>query len=231
MRKLHPEYCAVASGRVMRPWGIAMRYTAFSFLGLLALVLTSCASPYQVAQLPERDADLYPLAQSKAGVTIAIDEIRNPERARLYFGADLIGKRIVPVAVVISNHAEHRVDVRPANVLLYRGKEIVDPLPLELVVEAAKREHALHSGAGQQIDDFFRTAALNEKVVLAHETYQGVMFFPAPKPRKRSDDFFMLNLYREAAVKLRVDVTVLDTGDRLHFGPFSLSLGESSNAF
>jgi hypothetical protein len=205
----------------------------FTVLAFLALVLSACSSPYQVARLPEREADMYPVAQSKAGVTIAIDEIRNADRAKLYFGADLIEKRIVPVSVVVSNHASQRIVVQPSDVLLYRGKDVVDPLPLEAVVNAAKRERLfLSSSAARQIDEFFKRAALSEKILLPNETYQAVMFFPAPPSRKSGDDeFSVMNLYRQAAAKLRVHVTVLDSSDRLHFGPFPLSLGEDSDRF
>jgi len=200
-------------------------------LALVTLVLASCAGgPYQVVWLPERDADLYPLSQKKAGITIAVDEIKSAERAERYFGADLINNGIVPVALVISNYGEHRVNVKPSDVLLSRGKEVIDPLPLELVVEAAKREHGfVGAKTEEKIEAFFKSVAFSETVLSPNDTYQGVMFFPAPKPDKTRDQFFTaLSLWREAGAKVVVGATDLDTHDRLHFGPFSVFLGENA---
>ena len=210
---------------------IGMLDMRVTFLAFVSLVLASCAAgPYQVVSLPERDADLYPLSQKKAGITVAIDEIKSAERAERYFGADLINDGIVPVAVIVSNYGEHRVNVKPSDVLLSRGKEVIDPLPLELVVEAAKREHGfLPEKAEERIDAFFKSVAFSETVLFPNDTYQGVMFFPAPKPDKTKDPFFTaLSLWREAGPKVLVGATDLDTRDRLHFGPFSVFLGENA---
>ena len=56
--------------------------------------------------LSEREADLYPLSQTKAGITVAVDEISNTERATQYFGIDMFEHGILPINVVISNHTE-----------------------------------------------------------------------------------------------------------------------------
>src|SRR5882757_9947027 len=95
-------------------------------LSCVALALLSCASPYQVVKLPEREADLYPLSQTRAQITIAIDEIANTERGWRYFGADLTSEGILPVVVVVTNYGMDRVVVRPSDILAHRGVEIVD---------------------------------------------------------------------------------------------------------
>lgn len=203
-----------------------------SVLILSAVVLAGCASSYQVVRMPQREADVYPHSQTKAGITIAIDEIKGVDRAERYFGADLIKEGILPLAVVVSNYGEHRVIVKPSDVLLHRGKQIVDPLPIEAVVAIAKRQHwFLRSTTEERIDSFFEGMAFSETPLLPNETYQGVMFFPIPKPQKTQDTFFtVLSLYREGGPKIRVGVTNLETRDRLHFGPFSLSLPEDTPA-
>ena len=64
---------------------IAMLNARVTFVALVTFALASCAAgPYQVVWLPQRDADLYPLAQKQAGITIAIDEIKSPGRAERY---------------------------------------------------------------------------------------------------------------------------------------------------
>src|SRR5713101_6700194 len=107
---------------------------------LVVVLLAGCGS-YQVAQMPQYEADLYPLTQSKSGITIGIDDIRSPERAQRYFGADLVKDGVLPVNVVVSNYGKHRVVVKPSDILLHRGKEIVDPLPIQIVAAAAKGQH------------------------------------------------------------------------------------------
>ena len=76
------------------------------------------------AQLPEYEADVYPLTQSHAGVTVAIDEIRGAQRLERHFGADLTRGGVVPVNVVISNHSRQTVTVKPADILLYRADKV-----------------------------------------------------------------------------------------------------------
>lgn len=183
--------------------------------------------------MPQREADLYPHSQTKAGITIAIDEIKGVDRAERYFGADLIKEGILPLAVVVSNYGEHRVIVKPSDVLLHRGTEILDPLPVEVVVAIAKSQRwFLRSKTEERIDSFFEGMVFKETALLPNETYQGVMFFSIPKPEKTRDTFFtVLSLYREGGPKVRVGVTDLETRDRLHFGPFSVSLPQDTHSY
>lgn len=200
---------------------------------LLAVALLGCAGSYQVVQIPQRDADLYPLSQTKAGVTIAIDEVRSAARAERYFGANLIKGGILPVSVVVSNHSAHRVVVKPSDILLHRNKEVIDPLPLEMVVAMAKSEHGfLGAKTEQPIDRFFADLAFKETILLPNDTYHGVMFFADPTPERRSDRFFtILRVFREGGPKIRVAVTNLDSNERVHFGPFSLSAPDPASLY
>lgn len=190
------------------------------------ILLTACASSYQVVRMPQREADLYPYSQTKAGISIAIDEVRDAARAERYFGADLIKVGILPLAVVVSNYSDHRIVVKPSDILLHRGAEIIDPLPVEIVVALAKAQRwFLRARTEERIDSFFESMSFRETALLPNETYQGVMFFSTPRPqRTRSTFFTVLSLFREGGPKIRVGVTDLETLDRLHFGPFSLSV-------
>jgi hypothetical protein len=200
---------------------------------LLGLVLQGCAGSYRVVQIPQYEADLYPLSQAKAGITISIDEIKSPQRAERYFGADLIKEGIVPVNVVVSNYGKQRVVVKPSDILLYRGKEIIDPLPVEMVVATAKRQHRfLRFNTEEEVNKFFENATFKETVLLPQETHRGVMFFATPTPRRTVDRFFTaLSVYREGGPKIRVGLTNLDTGERLLFGPFSIALPQNGGLF
>jgi hypothetical protein len=203
-----------------------------SILILFAVILGGCAGSYHVVRMPQREADLYPLAQTKGGVTIAIDEIKGAARAERYFGADLIRKGILPLAVVVSNYGKHPVVVKPADVMLHRGKEIIDPLPLEVVLAAAKSQHwFLRSRTEAQIDSFFKGIVFTETTLSPGDSYQGVMFFTVPRTHRRRDTtFLILTMFREGGPKVRVGVTDLDTQKRMHFGPFSLSAPEDASA-
>src|SRR6202035_1966010 len=73
-----------------------------SFIRILMLTaagLAGCSSTYRVVQVPQRDADLYPLSQTRQGVSVAIDEITSSDRAASYFGADLVQVGIIPLVV------------------------------------------------------------------------------------------------------------------------------------
>lgn len=203
---------------------------------LLALFLAGCAGSYQVVRIPQYAADLYPVSQTKAGVTVAIDEIKNPERTARFFGADLIKAGILPVSVVVSNYSENRAVVKPSDVLLHRGREIIDPIPVEVVAAAAKRQHGLlRAETEQEVDSFFENLAFKETVLLPNDTYQGVIFFAIPGPREGRDRrgrfFTVLSAFREGGPSIRVGVTDLGAGERLRFGPLSLSRPEHVHLF
>ena len=181
----------------------------------LAAVLVGCAGSYQAAQIPKYEADLYPQSETKAGITIGIDEINRPERAQRYFGADLTAEGIVPVYVAVSNHGQRRVVVKPSDVLLHRGNEVVDALSPQAVAAAAKRPS----------EKSFANLALKETVLSPSETYHGVVFFAAAKPKGAVERLLSaLSGSRESGARIRVGLTSVDTGERVLFGPFPLTL-------
>jgi hypothetical protein len=213
--------------------GLAMTTIRTLFPILFGVVLQGCAGTYQVVQIPQYEADLYPLSQAKAGITIAIDEIKSTQRAERYFGADLIKEGILPVNVVVSNYGKQRVVVKPSDILLYRGKEIIDPLPIEMVMATAKRQHAfLRSQTEEEVNKFFENTTFKETVLLPNEGHRGVIFFALPAPKRTMDRFFTaFSVYREGGPRVRVGLTNLDTGERLLFGPFSLTLPQNAGLF
>jgi hypothetical protein len=190
----------------------------------LVVTLAACARSYQVVSLPQHEADLYPVAQRRAGVAVAIDEMRNPARAIRYFGADLVKEGILPVTVVVSNTGKHRVAVKPSDILVYRDHEIVDPLPVEMVAASAKRQHgSLRSVTEREVDRFFEKTTFRETILGPNESYRGVIFLALPEPQKRDRFFASWSAFREGGLRVRVGLTDTDTGERLLFGPFSLS--------
>ena len=195
-------------------------------LGLLFFLgLTACAR-YQVVQIPLREADLYPLTHSVAGVTIAIDEMMDPARVEKYFGVDLIKGGILPINVIFSNHGNRRFNVRPSDVVLYKGKEAIDPLPIEVVVRTAKRRSMFLMGStSRRVVQFFSGVTLKETILLPNETYQGILFFPASTEKEPQEGryFTVLKLFGESSFKLQIALTDLGTKRRIHFGPFPLS--------
>lgn len=197
---------------------------------LMAAGLAGCSSTYQVVQVPQRDADLYPLSQTRQGVSVAIDEITSPDRAASYFGADLVQVGIIPLVVVISNNGPHRIDVKPADVLLTRGTQIIDPLLLETVIAMAKKQHgSIRPATQKSVAEYFEGLAFSEMILPPGATYQGVMFFPIPRKEVSSDSMFSaMTLFRDSGMRILVGARDLDTGDRVHFGPFSVSSPQST---
>ena len=205
-----------------------MAVSDMSFIRISVLItaaLAGCSSTYQVVQVPQRDADLYPLSQTRAGISVAIDEITSPDRAASYFGANLVQVGIIPLVVVISNNGTHRIDVKPADVLLSKGTQIIDPLPLETVVAIAKQQHgSLRTTTQKSVDDYFEGLAFSEMILPPGATYQGVMFFPIPRQQVSSDSMFSaMTLFRESGMQILVGSRDLDTGNRVRFGPFSVA--------
>ncbi len=171
---------------------------------LLALTLLSaaCAAPpHTVVAPPVHQADLYPDAQSIAGLTVAVDEISDPERARLYFGRDVTSEDILPVMVVVTNQSDDRFLVKPSDVLVYRGKTIVDPVPPP------------RGTAGPEV--------FKETVVAPGSTVQGIIFY---KIRKQEPGLYgkVERVFSDRPM-LRMIATDQESGERISFGPFTLS--------
>jgi hypothetical protein len=204
-----------------------------TILMMLSLLVTGCASSYRVVEIPQREADMYPVSQTRDGLTIAIDEMRGSARAQQYFGANLIRAGILPVAIIVSNRGEQRVAVKPSDILLQRGRDIVDPVPLQTVIAIAQDQRVfLRKRTRENVATFFRSIAFTETVLLPNETYQGVMFFSNPRPRRRDDRYFSVwSLFEPGGPRMRVAVTEMDSHDRMHFGPFSLAAPASGRSW
>ena len=201
-------------------------------LPLVAFVLSACASSYRVVQVPQYGADLYPQAQTRSGVTVAVEEMKNPERVERMFGTDLIKEGILPVNVVVSNFSKQRLLLKPSDVLFYQGKEVIDPLPVEMVMATAKRQKYLRTSTEKEVDKYFGDAMLKETAISPNETYRGIMFFAVPAPKKTIDRFFTSwSVFRDDGLKMRIGITNLDSGERVVFAPFSVKLPETAGAF
>jgi hypothetical protein len=174
------------------------------FLLLIIGTVTACSPAMRAPSTPPlREADLYPVNQAVEGLTIAVDEIADQERARRYFGSDLAKDGILPINIIISNHGEDRLIVKPSDVLLTDGSRVIDPIPGDQVVK---------DGTG---------TLLQETVVPPGGNYQGMMFFPMKKQEGglygRVEKFF------SDKMTLRMVVKDQDSGERLYFGPYSIS--------
>lgn len=182
-----------------------------SFL-LFPLAVAGCVSSYRVVEFPQREADLYPLSQTQEGVSVAIDEVRSGARADRYFGADLPDRDILPVAVIVSNNGPHAVQLKPSDVLLHEGMQVIDPLPTESVM-------ALVSASGTEARKYFDGLSFKPTVVSPGGSYEGIMFFPMPKKVDRN--FSVLPLF-DTRLQVVVGARDMESQVRYHFGPYSL---------
>jgi len=204
-----------------------------SLLIPLVALVSACASSYRVVQVPQYGADLYPQSQTRSGITVAIDEMKTTERVERLFGADLIREGILPVNVVVSNFGKQRMVLKPSDILLHQGKDVIDPIPVELVMATAKRQKTfLRSGTEAEVEKYFKESTFKETTLFPNETYRGVMFFAVPPQKKTADRFFTSwSVYRDGGPKVRVGVTNLDSGERVLFAPFAIRMPESSGSF
>ena len=199
-------------------------------LMLMTLALAGCASSYQVVEVPQREADLYPYSQTRNGLTVAVDEIASSDRAARYFGANLVRMGVVPVVVVVSNNGVARIDLKPSDVLVRQGTEIIDPLPLETVVAMVKSQHGhLLPSTQKEIAGYFDAVVFKNRVLTPAETYQGVLFFPIAPQQKNPDSLFSsMSLFHESGLQVVVGARDLDTGNRMRFGPFPLVIPQQA---
>jgi hypothetical protein len=200
---------------------------------VLVLLVSGCASSYRVVQVPHYGADLYPQSQTKSGITVAIDEMKGSERVERLFGADLIKEGILPVNVVVSNFGKQRLLLKPSDILLYRGKEVIDPIPVEMVMGIAKRQKGfLRASTQEEVNKYFEEATFKETALYPSETYRGVMFFAVPAPKKLMDRFFTTwSVYRDGGPRMRMGLTNLDSGERVLFAPFPITLPDNAGIF
>jgi len=184
-----------------------------SFLGL-----TGCATEYTVVQIPLRNADLYPRSLTRDDVTAAVDGITDRERVVTYFGADLLKVKILPVNIIFSNHGKGRYIIKPSDVMLLKGNEAIDPMPVETVVEVAKELHSrISAKTGRQVNAYFSSLALQETALTPQESYQGVMFFKIKENEEDAGNFIIRKLFREGTMKMYIGVTNVEAGERIHF--------------
>ena len=202
------------------------RNSLVALLACAILSLAACSRPYQVIEVPRYGADLYPTSHTRAGVTVAVDEIWKPRRVERHFGADLIEQDIFPVHVVVSNYGRQRVTVKPSDIMLYRWKEVLDPMPLERVVASAKKQHgSVASSADGKIEKFFENSAFREVVLLPNDTYGGIVYFALPPRKTAADKWFRpASAFPSAGPQLRLGLTNVDTGERVLFGPLTLAM-------
>lgn len=207
--------------------GTVRRRLRVLVLALLALAglspLAGCAG-VELAALPAHEADLHPYAQRRGGVSLAVDEISDRDRIRRHFGRDLLAQGILPVRLLISNHGRNPVRVSPADVLVMRGREVLDPLPIEQVQRAA-RPRGLRVGrrAKAEVAAYLRELALDERMLAPGETLQALVFVDASPEQDVPWRFLrLLGSYPAPRMRLQLAVTDLESGERLRFGPFSL---------
>src|SRR4029077_20103766 len=118
---------------------------------------------------------------------------------------------------------KQRMLLKPSDILFYQGSEVIDPLPVEMVMAAAKRQKYLRSSTERQVDKHFGDATLRETTLYPNETYRGVMFFALPAAKRPLDRFFTpLSILRDDEPKMRIGLTNLESGERVLFAPFAL---------
>ncbi len=190
---------------------------------LLCLLVCGCAS-YDVVELPPREADLYPFAKEERGIWMAIDDISKPKRARKYFGADLANHGIHPVELIVSNRGEDGISVGPADVLMLKGREIIDPLPIERIASLVKERGGIVTDAtAEQLDLFLSRLAFRETVLEPGQSYHGIIFFDVAEDTGPVSRFFrVVSLYPGPSFYVKAAVTELESKQRIPFGPFSV---------
>jgi hypothetical protein len=206
-------------------------------LGALVFLLASlsCTS-FDLVELPAREADVYPTAHERGGVVVAVEEVLDARRSERYFGADLPGRGILPLLVIVSNYGEERVRVRPSDLLLLDQDRVVDPLPVERVVAIPQAKGLVVTDATEaRLERLYRELALRERVLAPDESYRGVVFFDVGPPRDsdpfRTRFFRMTSLFSEPPLRLNVVLTELESGERTRFGPFGVQGARRSESW
>lgn len=191
------------------------------YLFVAFCLLAGCTS-YQVVRIPLRDAGLYPVSQTLGEISVGIDAIEDHQRALRYFGIDLLEQGIMPVVITISNHGTSGTAVNPADVLLRRGNSVIDPLPLEHIISKVTGWRMSEKTA-KQARRYLRNLSFQDQMLMAGDTYQGVLFFPMRlESEAAATEFTVLDVFSSYLMQLTVVVTNMDKNERRRFGPFTL---------
>lgn len=201
-----------------------LKVAAYGLAAVLALTGCASAGGARLEPLPSRQADLYPVAQAREGVTVAVDALANPVRAQRHFGTDLRAEGILPVQVIVSNHGTRRLAIGPADVLLVRDRTVIDPLPLATVIDAITRRGAVR-GSEREIGEHVARSALQEAGIAPGATVRGLLYFPIPEiEAARRGHWSFSGLVAYEGLELRVALTDAETSERLRFGPLPVVL-------
>ncbi|HET8701139.1 MAG TPA: hypothetical protein VFL97_05690 [Nitrococcus sp.] len=173
-------------------------------------------------RIPVRDAGLYPLSQTLAEISVGVDPLEEPQRVVRYFGVNLLEQGIMPVVITISNHGSSRTEVNPADILLRRGNSVIDPLPLEDVINKVT-DWRMSEETATQAKHYLRNLSFQDRVLMAGDTYQGVLFFPVQRESDTSDSgFAVIDVFSGYLLKLTVVVSDLNEKELYTYGPFTL---------
>jgi hypothetical protein len=195
---------------------------------LLWVAVLACASPVELVEPPARKADLFATAMRSGSLVVAVDSVTESKRAVRYFGTDLREQGLLPAQIIVTNLGDTAVEVDPADVLVQRGRAVIDPVPVAYAAALCKETSGLTSGdEAEQIDAHFAKMAFESTVVAPGETVRGWMFFDVGVDEEKDVDenpwFRVVSLHGAgSSVSLRVAVTENGTRQRLHFGPFRL---------
>jgi hypothetical protein len=108
--------------------------------------------------------------------------------------------------------------------LLLRHTEVIDPLPIEQITAIVKENVSLSDETSEQVDQYFADLAFAETVLIPHDSYQGVLFFPVLRSPPDPDTMFeAIVLFNQSDLKLHVVTTNLNTQERVEFEPFPLT--------
>ncbi len=201
--------------------------TPLALLAALA-VLVGCATPVELVTPPSRKADVYPTAKRSGDLVVAIDTVRESRRAQKYFGFDMREHGLMPAQIIVSNHGDEAIEVGPADILVSKGRSVIDPVPAAHVASLCKAHSNLYDGEpAELIDAHFASMSFPEMTVAPGETVRGWMFFDLgldEKAKKPESPWFrVVSLDGGGSnVGLRMAVTESESGQRLHFGPYRL---------
>jgi hypothetical protein len=152
----------------------------------------------------------------------------------MFFGVDLIGRGIVPVNVTVSNNGAGRLLVKPSDIMLRRGTAVVDPLPIEFLVQLAQDSRRMDRETREVVDAYFKQIVFTETVLAPGDSYQGVLFFRGVSGEGDHFEralFRAMSLYHQGSTRLEVAATVLDGHERIRFGPFPVTSSNPVAAF
>jgi hypothetical protein len=163
---------------------VLVRWIVYGAVLSILGITIGCGKPFNVKQQPDLPPASYAARASADGVSIQAQAITDEDFLYDAFDANLISAGVLPVRVMLTNSADHAVDLQKArfelSALGLRFKEAGARQAFKRLIAYYEISVYNKSGYKKSLDDFSAYALDVKMPLAAGQSRQGLVFFLAP---------------------------------------------------